>query len=134
MPDRRREHEYTCMADSHVASKKGPCRRGTTIGRIEYLAAYGFKCPDLFLGRVHTAAGSGLSAFRLACAYACGTVRKPVLVVAADLGSQATDHPKVIWQTLDPLREHHVPMNGVSLFAFMASSYLHSCGVTVNIR
>ena len=102
------------------------------LGSVEgqYLAAYGFKYPDLFLGRVHTAAGSGLSAFRLGCAYACGTIRKPVLVVAADLGSQATDHAKVIWQMLDPLRERHVPMNGVSLFAFMASSYMHAYGIT----
>lgn len=102
------------------------------LGSVEgqYLAAYGFKYPDLFLGRVHTAAGTGLSAFRLGCAYACGTIRKPVLVVAADLGSQATDHAKVIWQMLDPLRERHVPMNGVSLFAFMASSYMHAYGIT----
>ena len=102
------------------------------LGSVEgqYLAAYGFKNPNLFLGRVHTAAGTGLSAFRLGCAYASGTIRKPILVVAADLGSQATDHAKVIWQMLDPLRERHVPMNGVSLFAFMASSYMHAYGAS----
>lgn len=102
------------------------------LGSVEgqYLAAYGFHNPDLFLGRVHTAAGTGLSAFRLGCAYACGTIRRPVLVVAADLGSQTTDHAKVIWQMLDPLRERHVPMNGVSLFAFMASAYMQAHGVT----
>ena len=60
----------------------------------------------------------------------CGTIGKPVLVVAADLGSPATDDAKVIWQMLDPLRERHVPMNGVSLFAFMASSYMHTYGAT----
>ncbi len=101
---------------------------GTAEG--QYLAAYGFKRPELFLGRVHTAAGAGISAFRLGCAYACGAIRKPILVVAADLGSQATDHAKVIWQMLDPLRERQVPMNGVSLFACMASAYMHAYGVS----
>lgn len=90
-----------------------------------YLALAGLPRTARFLGRVNTAAGSGIGAFRLACAHVASGRAKRVLVVAADLGAQTLDHQKLIWTGLDALRERHAPMNGISLFAFMASLYMH---------
>jgi acetyl-CoA acetyltransferase len=53
-----------------------------------------------------------------------------VLVVSADLGAQTRDHAKLIWTGLDALRERHVPMNGITLFAFMSSVYMSLYGAS----
>ncbi|MGE0500792.1 MAG: thiolase family protein [Rhizobiaceae bacterium] len=87
------------------------------------LAALGLPAAPL-LARVNTAAGSGLSAVRLACAHVAARHCRNVLVAAADIGAQTTDHNRLIWTGLDALRERHVPMNGVSLFAFMSALYM----------
>jgi acetyl-CoA C-acetyltransferase len=90
----------------------------------QFLAALGLPEQAELLARVNTAAGSGLSAVRLALTHVAAGRCKRVLVVAADVGRQAKDHHKLIWTGLDALRERHVPMNGVSLFAFMSTLYM----------
>lgn len=82
------------------------------------------------LARVQNAAGSGLAAFRLACAHVGSGRYRHVLVVAGDLGAQVSDHSAAIWQMLDPLLERHVPMNGITLFALQASAYMRRYGAT----
>lgn len=77
-----------------------------------------------FLGRVHIAAGSGLAAFRLACAYVAAGRKRRVLVVAADLADEVPNLAGAIGQLHDPFTERQVTRNAITLAALQMSAYM----------
>lgn len=103
----------------------------TTLGIDEphLWALAGMPGADRFLGRVHIAAGSGLGAFRLACAYVAGGRKRRVLVVAADLADEVPNLAGAIGQLHDPFTERQVTRNAITLAAVQMSAYMARNGL-----
>jgi acetyl-CoA C-acetyltransferase len=98
----------------------------TTLGIDEphLWALAGLPGSNRFLGRVHIAAGSGLGAFRLACAYVAAKRKRRVLVVAADLADEVPNLAGAIGQLHDPFTERQVTRNAITLAAVQMSAYM----------
>lgn len=98
----------------------------TTLGIDEphLWALAGLPGSNRFLGRVHIAAGSGLGAFRLACAYVAARRKRRVLVVAADLADEVPNLAGAIGQLHDPFTERQVTRNAITLAAVQMSAYM----------
>lgn len=103
----------------------------TTLGIDEphLWALAGMPGADRFLGRVHIAAGSGLGAFRLACAYVAAGRKRRVLVVAADLADEVPNLAGAIGQLHDPFTERQVTRNAITLAAVQMSAYMARNGL-----
>jgi acetyl-CoA C-acetyltransferase len=78
-----------------------------------------------FLGRVHVLAASGLTAFRLACAYIAAGRAKRVLVLGADLADEVPNLAGAIGQLHDPFTERQVVRTAITTAAVQMSAYMH---------
>lgn len=94
------------------------------VERPEFWATRNLPGGKAFVGRVHTAAASGLSAIKLAAARVAARESRHVLVVAADLADETPNLATAVWQLLDPFTERGLPINGVTMAALQMSAYM----------
>jgi len=103
----------------------------TTLGVDEphYWALAGLPGAARFLGRVHTLASSGLTAFRLACAHVGAGRARRVLVLAADLADESPDLVGAIQMFSDPFAPPSAPGGAASAHALQMSAYMAKNGL-----
>ena len=100
------------------------------IDEPQYWGLAGLPGATKFLGRVHVAAASGLSAFRLASAYIKAGRRRNVLIVAADLADEVSSLRGALGQMHDPFTSGQAPINAITAAAMQMSHYMATHGVS----
>ncbi len=98
----------------------------TTLGVDEpqYWGIAGLPGADKFLGRVHVAAASGLTALRLAAAHVKSGRLRNVLIVAADLADEAASLRGALGAMHDPFTSGQAPINAITAAALQTSYYM----------
>lgn len=99
------------------------------VDEPQYWALQGVPGASRFLGRVHGAAASGLSAFRLACSYVASGRARNVLVLAADLASEGASIAGQVGALQDPFVDVHTPRNAIAASALQMSGYMAMHGI-----
>lgn len=99
------------------------------IDEPQYWALQGVPGASRFLGRVHGAAASGLTAFRLACSYVAAGRARCVLVLAADLADEGASVAGAVGALQDPFIDTHTPRNAIVASALQMSGYMALHGV-----
>jgi len=103
------------------------------VDEPQYWGIAGLPGAHAFLGRVHVAAASGLSAVRLAASYVASGRAKHVLVVAADLADEGDSLRGALAQMHDPFTSGQAPINAITAAALQSTHYMATHGLSERI-
>ena len=103
------------------------------VDEPQYWGIAGLPGSHAFLGRVHVAAASGLSAVRLAASHVASGRAKHVLVVAADLADEGDSLRGALAQMHDPFTSGQAPVNAITAAALQSTHYMAAHGVSERV-